>query len=286
MRSFFVALLLWRGGNATKNDLMYVAGFRALRVLRHLQLSLRFRAILVTVRRLFPALRSLFLIMFAVYYFYGVLGVDLFENIIIRGQMDEAFMKTYYANNNYWENNFNDLPHAFVTLFEIMIVNNWNLTVEGFTAASHSNWPRVYFCCFFFSTVIVMMNVVVALVLEAFIGKYSVRDGADGPVELDMEEENKQRLTTALLQYVAEKSEADASGEHGHDGELRSRGQSKTGKSGVMMKTFASENGSHALSVVSGDGGVSQQQQLVRIVLKKRTQRLYRMIFDTSHTDE
>ncbi len=99
--------------------------FRLIRIVRLLALSHRFKAILTTIAQLYPALRSLIVILFAVYYFFAVLGVGFFKDVIVKGEMDERFMRSYYANNNYWENNFNDVPHAFVILFEIMIVNNW-----------------------------------------------------------------------------------------------------------------------------------------------------------------
>jgi len=82
-------------------------------------------------------------------------------------------MATYWAQNNYWENNFDDLYHAYIVLFEIMIINNWNLNVEGWTVALDSHWPRVFFVCHFFLAIVIILNCVIALVLDAFISKYS-----------------------------------------------------------------------------------------------------------------
>jgi hypothetical protein len=150
-----------------------ILAFRIIRLYRHLYSFPRFRAILTTLKRLYPALRSLGVILISEYYFFGLLGVCLFQGVIKKGQMGPEFMATYWAQNNYWENNFDDLYHAYIVLFEIMIINNWNLNVEGWTVALDSHWPRVFFVCHFFLAIVIILNCVIALVLDAFISKYS-----------------------------------------------------------------------------------------------------------------
>ena len=39
----------------------------------------------------------------------------------------------------YTLNNFNDLPSAFVTLFELMVVNNWFINVELYMSITNYN---------------------------------------------------------------------------------------------------------------------------------------------------
>jgi len=153
-----------------------ILAFRIARLYRHLYRFPRFRAILTTLKRLYPALRSLAVILISEYYFFGLLGVCLFKGVIVKGQMSEEFMSTYWAQNNYWENNFDNLYHAFVVLFEIMIINNWNLNIEGWTVALNSHWPRVFFVCHFFLAIVIILNCVIALVLDAFISKYSTNE--------------------------------------------------------------------------------------------------------------
>lgn len=132
-----------------------------------------FKLIKETLNELYPVLRSLSIILFSIFYFFAMLGVSLFRNVIDRNTTDPEFLQTYYAQNNYWENNFDTLPHALVVLFEIMIINNWNLIVEGFVVATKTYYTRWFFIIFLF-IVIIMMDVIVAMILKTFIEKYYV----------------------------------------------------------------------------------------------------------------
>ena len=48
----------------------------------------------------------------------------------------------------YYPNNFNDFLSGIVTLFELMIVNNWFVIADGITAAYGSEYARAYFIGF------------------------------------------------------------------------------------------------------------------------------------------
>lgn len=64
--------------------------------------------------------------------------------------------------------NFNDFGASIVTLFHIMIVNNWYLTCNMYCIVVGNNWPRVYFISFWFFTVLVLLNLVIAFVIEVY----------------------------------------------------------------------------------------------------------------------
>ena len=64
--------------------------------------------------------------------------------------------------------NFNDFGASCVTLFHIMIVNNWYVTCDMFTDIVGSFWPRVYFITFWVICVLIMLNLVVSFVLEIY----------------------------------------------------------------------------------------------------------------------
>lgn len=263
-----VVLGLAKAGGAAVNPRLWdLPLLRVFRIIRHLLRFAGLRAIISTVKGVWPALRTLAMILFGCFYFFAMLGIFLFRNLIAQGKMDEDFMKTYYANNNYWENNFNDLTHALVTLFEIQIINNWNLTVEGFTVAMKAHWPRVFFVCFFFCTVVVLMNVVVALLLEAFVARYTHPGGTPDALELDSAE--RDALTRAMQAYSAQRTSSGNSG-------------------GIVNNSPAIESpglgdGSNAAVDGSGAGAGAADgnyAEMWKIVLKKRTQRNYKLIFD------
>jgi len=64
--------------------------------------------------------------------------------------------------------NFNDFPSSFVTLFHIMIVNNWFNTTDMCCIVMESRWPVLYFVSFWIFTVLIMLNLVISFVLELY----------------------------------------------------------------------------------------------------------------------
>ena len=71
----------------------------------------------------------------------------------------------------YYPNNFNDFLSGIVTLFELMIVNNWFVIADGITAAYGSEYARAYFIGFWLVAVTVLVNLLVAIVIDAFLEK-------------------------------------------------------------------------------------------------------------------
>jgi hypothetical protein len=65
-------------------------------------------------------------------------------------------------------NSFNDLLSAFVTLFSLMVINNWMVTVQMYVDVYKSEYVRIYFICFYYLTVIIALNVVVAFTLDMY----------------------------------------------------------------------------------------------------------------------
>ncbi len=151
--------------------------------------------------------------------------------------------------------------------------------MEAFVLATETNWARVYFVFFFFSTVVVAMNVVVALVLEAFITKYSnagSENEDDSTEELDRD--YRDALTTALSEYAEEHDkQSDNPGMAGSGGENDSGGANNGG--------IGAGGGGGS----GGSGGAAEQGKLRRlwqVVLKRRTQRMYKLIFETKNSSD
>ena len=79
---------------------------------------------------------------------------------------------------SYFGNNFNDFPSGLVVLFELMVVNNWWVIMDGIaasttcaTGANHMStctWAKGYFVSFNFIAVLMVMNLVVAFILDGF----------------------------------------------------------------------------------------------------------------------
>lgn len=60
-----------------------------------------------------------------------------------------------------------------MTLFELMVVNNWTITCDGFVAASESKLTRVFFVLFHIVCVVIINNLVISFVVEAFMTEYN-----------------------------------------------------------------------------------------------------------------
>ena len=64
--------------------------------------------------------------------------------------------------------NFNDFPASLITLFHIMVVNNWYVTANMYYYVMDSSWPIFYFMLFWVMTVLIMLNLVIAFVLDIY----------------------------------------------------------------------------------------------------------------------
>lgn len=65
--------------------------------------------------------------------------------------------------------NFNDFLSSMLTLFALMVVNNWMVIVDLYVQVSDdNNWVRVFFCLFFYFSVIIGINIVVAFAIDMY----------------------------------------------------------------------------------------------------------------------
>ena len=64
--------------------------------------------------------------------------------------------------------NMNDMLTSFITLFAILVVNNFQVVVEVFTTVMDSPYPIWFFVAFYFLSVVVLVEIVVALVIDMY----------------------------------------------------------------------------------------------------------------------
>ena len=55
-----------------------------------------------------------------------------------------------------------------MTLFELLVVNNWNVIMDQAVAVSN-DWARIYFISWFILAVMVMSNLIVAHILDGIL---------------------------------------------------------------------------------------------------------------------
>ncbi|XP_010260191.1 PREDICTED: two pore calcium channel protein 1B-like [Nelumbo nucifera] len=136
---------------------------RLIRLLMHVQ---RYRAFIATFLTLIPSLMPYLGTLFCILCIYCSLGLQVFGGIVNAGNSD--LDGTDLAENDYLLFNFNDYPNGMVTLFNLLVMGNWQVWMQGYKELTGTSWTLVYFISFYLITVLLILNLVVAFVLEAF----------------------------------------------------------------------------------------------------------------------
>lgn len=113
-------------------------------------------------------------VMLVMYYFFAIIGMELFSHYDLRNCCINTTVEDFYkysvnstnAIGYYYLNNFSNLLASGVTLFELTVVNNWFIVMDAFASVANP-YSRIYFMMFYLLTMIVL-TIVVASVLEAF----------------------------------------------------------------------------------------------------------------------
>lgn len=131
--------------------------------------------------KLIPPAVDVLTVVALICYAFAVLGVFLFGGLINDDPTDpnyEAVAKSSYGQADYKVNNFNDIGMGMVTLFELLVVNNWFMIADGFSAACGPG-ARAYFVAFWAFGVLVGLNLFLSTIIEAFTTEYEELEEAD-----------------------------------------------------------------------------------------------------------
>lgn len=144
---------------------------RSLRILKLFRELRQWRIIIQTIESLISPFLSLLLVAFVVFLFFSTIGDRAFG-----GVMNTASRRTFSDStvpDSYVEMNFNDLFCSFITLFSLMIVNNWNLIVKLYIAVGGTEFSRPFIYLYFLSVIFVLNIVLLNIVLAFAIDMYS-----------------------------------------------------------------------------------------------------------------
>ncbi|XP_035407909.1 two pore channel protein 2 isoform X3 [Cygnus atratus] len=154
--------------------------FRFLRIIP----NMKFMALVVTtLLDLVKNLRAFAGILVVVFYAFAITGIMLFKGAVVPMGNVSVVNTTYnngtvqcgtYEQLEYWPNNFDDFAAAVVTLWDVMVVNNWQVFLEAFSRYS-SPWAKIYFVAWWLISSVIWVNLFVALLLENFIHKWDRR---------------------------------------------------------------------------------------------------------------
>lgn len=97
---------------------------------------------------------------------YCSLGVQIFGGLVYAG--NPKLDGTDLDENDYLLFNFNDYPNGMVTLFNLLVMNNWEIWMQSYIDLTGTSWTCIYFISFYLIAVLLLLSLVVAFVLEAF----------------------------------------------------------------------------------------------------------------------
>ena len=168
----FLAHIIAASGNPA---IIFLGPLRIFRILYHKK---RYRRILNVIWALMPRLVTIGLCLLVEYYFFAVVGMEFLRGKVYEGCCTQAYygVGQYYkdplysnSSNVFYLNNFNNIARSFVTLFELMVVNNWYITMEGFASQSSSPHLTRLFFMFFYICTLVTITVAISFMVDAFV---------------------------------------------------------------------------------------------------------------------
>ena len=124
-----------------------------------------FDLILQTFKKFAAPLMFMLFTMYTVASIFCTIGMFIFKDAISLTEMatlaatDGPFM--------YYLENFNDYYSGMITLFCVMIENNWNNTTNNFTDIFGKK-ARLFFCTYWVCMVLIMWNIVSATIMELY----------------------------------------------------------------------------------------------------------------------
>lgn len=166
---------------------------RVLRLVKIIGSVKRFKVIVHTISKIFPSLLTYGAVMLVFYYIFAIVGMEAFQGLVqYTGYGPDSDLycgNDKLQNSDFWRdkycnNNFNDIIHAFIVLFELTVVNQWHVIAYGYATVTDP-WARLYFVLFHLTCVIVVLNIFTAFVLEVFILEYTA--SCQGYLESQME---------------------------------------------------------------------------------------------------
>ncbi len=125
-----------------------------------------FQVIVNTGKRMFSPFLLVLFSFYLVMFMFDCIGIVCFGGLVKLSQV--SVIENSAGNALYYQLNFNDFYSGLLTLFAILVSNNWNAIAEMYCALCDNNWPKVYFSTFFVITIMVILNIVVSFVLEIY----------------------------------------------------------------------------------------------------------------------
>lgn len=138
---------------------------RTLRVLNVLKEVKQWQVIIQTMHALLVPFYTLLMVQFMLFYFFAILGDWMFGGLVNYNTP----AVTYSSQNlQYSMMNFNDTLASFITLFALLVVNNWFMIAGVFVDITLHETYKIYFIAFYIFSVIMVVNFIVSFVIDMY----------------------------------------------------------------------------------------------------------------------
>lgn len=125
------------------------------------------RVIFETMKNLLGPLNNLIVVMMTIFYVFAQFGMIIFGGDI-REDSTEIIHDSSIPD-NYYLMNFNDLMSSLITLFVLIVVNNWYVIVAMCVdIKGGNNLVRYFFVIFYYFGVIIGLNIIIAFAIDMY----------------------------------------------------------------------------------------------------------------------
>lgn len=168
---YYYAIALWLASdfqlNVVTRLLELVIFLRIIKLLTLLSEINSLKVIIETAKNLSLPLVYLGGVLFTIMYMFAVLGMLLFGGLVY--QSNPKITLNNDVSDSYHLINFNDLLSSMVTLFALMVVNNWPEITQLFVQVSNlKNNVKFFFALYYFFAVVIGINIVVAFAIDMY----------------------------------------------------------------------------------------------------------------------
>ena len=126
-----------------------------------------FAVIIETTKRMFSPFATTIFSMYLVIFAWNAVGIVAWSGVVKLSSI--ADITNSSGSGLYYMLNFNDTISGMLTLFSILVSNNWNSTTDMYGALTGSDfWPRFYFSSFFLVSIFIILNIIISFVIEIY----------------------------------------------------------------------------------------------------------------------
>ncbi|XP_023566329.1 two pore calcium channel protein 2 isoform X2 [Octodon degus] len=158
--------------------------FRFLRIVPNMK---PMAMVVSTVLGLIQNLRAFGGILVVVYYVFAIIGISMFRGTIVAPLGNSSLAPANgsascgsFEQLEYWANNFDDFAAALVTLWNVMVVNNWQVILDAYERYV-GPWSKIYFVLWWLVSSVIWVNLFLALLLENFLHRWDPRSHEQPP---------------------------------------------------------------------------------------------------------